>query len=241
MLQVLNNVKFGDVRVLIDGEKELFCASDVAKSLGYRNSNDAIIRHCKGIVKHDIATSQGNQSINFITESDVFRLIVRSKLKEAEEFEKWLFEEVLPSIRKNGGYMVTKESDTEDDIIARGYSLIKDRLEKLQLKMEEDKPKVEFAEMVEESSDSITVGEFSKIIRDEKIDMGRNNLLKWLREKKYIMKDNMPYERYMDWFEVTEKVMKTAFGIKIFPVVMITGKGQIRLANILRKEFSKLD
>lgn len=87
----------------------MFCASDVAKALGYKRPADAVAQHCKGSVKYRIPTNGGSQLTKFIPESDVYRLVVRSELKEAEIFEKWLFEEVLPTIRKTGGIVTNEE------------------------------------------------------------------------------------------------------------------------------------
>ena len=83
-----------------------FVGADVAKSLGYKNGSDALSRHCKkgGIVKHDIPTKSGVQPMNLINEPNLFRLIVSSKLPSAEQFESWIFEQVIPSIRKKGYY-----------------------------------------------------------------------------------------------------------------------------------------
>ena len=109
-IQIFNNPEFGQVRTIIEGEKILFCASDVAKALGYSNYNDAVNKHCRAIVKRDTPISGKIQAINFIPEGDVYRLIIRSKLPSAEKFERWVFDEVLPSIRKNGFYgFATKE------------------------------------------------------------------------------------------------------------------------------------
>lgn len=103
-LRIFDNPEFGQVRtVMIDG-KPYVCASDVAESLGYSNPRDAISRHCKGVVKRDTLTNGGNQEISFIPEGDIYRLIVKSKLPSAERFESWVFDDVLPSIRKHGMY-----------------------------------------------------------------------------------------------------------------------------------------
>ncbi len=108
-IQIFNNSEFGEIRTLEQNGKVLFCGSDVAKALGYSNSRDALIRHCKGVVKHDTPTNGGIQSIRFIPEGDLYRLITHSKLESAEKFESWVFDEVLPSIRKNGSYSMKKD------------------------------------------------------------------------------------------------------------------------------------
>ena len=104
-METFNSKEFGSVRIIEEGSKYLFCAQDVAKSLGYTNFRDAIRRHCKEVVKRDSLTKGGIQSLSYIPEGDVYRLIVHSKLPSAERFEKWVFDEVLPTIRKHCAYM----------------------------------------------------------------------------------------------------------------------------------------
>lgn len=104
------NDHFDNIRTLdIDGEV-WFVALDVAKTLGYSNASDAVLRHCKprGIVKRDILTNSATQSMTLINEPNVYRLIVKSQLPSAERFETWIFEEVIPSIRKNGSYGINR-------------------------------------------------------------------------------------------------------------------------------------
>lgn len=111
-LQVFNNVEFGQVRTIVDGDKILFCASDIAKALGYEKPNNAINTHCKNAtLKQGIITDNlgRKQNANFIPEGDVYRLVVRSKLPTAEKFESWVFDEVLPSIRKTGSYSIKQQ------------------------------------------------------------------------------------------------------------------------------------
>lgn len=104
-LIIFSKDEFGDIRTLVIDGKPYFCASDIAKALGYSNTNDAVSRHCRAIVKHDTPISGKIQQINFIPEGDVYRLIMKSKLPTAEKFESWVMDEVLPTIRKTGGYI----------------------------------------------------------------------------------------------------------------------------------------
>jgi len=106
-------------------------------------------------------------------------------------------------------------------------------------KIEEDKPYTEFAKHVTESSDTVDIGEFAKIVKNENIDIGRNRLFEWLRSNKYLMANNVPYQRYLknEYFKVKEVVKTTAYGIKTFPKTLITGKGQVALVEKLRDEF----
>ncbi len=104
-IEIFNNEEFGRVRIIEENGSFLFCASDVAKALGYSNIRGTIKRHCRGVLKRYTPTSSGVQEISFIPEGDVYRLIVHSKLPSAERFERWVFDEVLPSLRKNGIYI----------------------------------------------------------------------------------------------------------------------------------------
>lgn len=103
-LQVFSNSQFGRVRTVEKNGKVLFCGTDIAKALGYAEPQKAVRTHCRGVSKMDAPTESGIQQMNFISEGDVYRLIVRSRLPAAEEFERWVFDEVLPSIRETGGY-----------------------------------------------------------------------------------------------------------------------------------------
>ena len=104
-IEIFNNSEFGNVRTYYNGEKLLFCGSDVARALGYAIPSKAVNTHCKGVSKMEAPSPGGSQTMLFITEGDVYRLIVRSKLPAAERFEYWLFDEVVPMIRKTGCYM----------------------------------------------------------------------------------------------------------------------------------------
>ena len=109
-IQVFQNSEFGDIRTVTeDGGKVLFCGRDIAAALGYSNTRDALNRHCKGVVKRDTLTPGGEQELSFIPEGDVYRLVCNSKLPTAEKFERWVFDEVLPSLRKHGGYLTPQK------------------------------------------------------------------------------------------------------------------------------------
>lgn len=107
-LQVFENPRFGAIRTLEEGGKVLFCGKDVCAALGYSNTRDALSRHCKGVVKRDTPTQSGIQEMNFIPEGDIYRLAAKSELPGADKFESWIFDDVLPSIRKRGAYISDK-------------------------------------------------------------------------------------------------------------------------------------
>lgn len=191
-LQIFNNEEFGSVRTVeIDG-KPYFSASDVAAALGYSNPRKAIIDHCKGVTKRDTPTTSGVQTINFIPEGDIYRLIVSSKLPSAEKFETWVFDEVIPSIRKTGSYQMPK------NYIEALEALIVSEKEKERLAIENDemKPKADFFDAVADSKDAIEIGQVAKVLDFPGI--GRNRLFALLREKQFLMGNNIPYQKYID-------------------------------------------
>jgi prophage antirepressor-like protein len=167
-LKVFKNSEFGKVRVTINNGIPMFSAIDVAKSLGYSDSDQAIRAHCKKsesiFVLHGDG-KPGGTSMKFIPESDVFRLIMSSKLPEAEKFQDWVFEEVLPSIRKTGGYIETNDNDSDEDILAKAILIAqktienKDkRIKELEDKVSKDAPIVEYTNefLRIEDSDKLT-------------------------------------------------------------------------------------
>lgn len=131
-LQSFNSEEFGDIRTAeIDG-KPYFVGTDVAKALGYNNPRDAVSRHCKGVVKRDTPTSSGIQSMSYINEGDLYRLIMKSKLPSAEKFESWVMDEVLPTIRKTGSYQKPLTTVEQIQVIATGFLDHEERLNRLE-------------------------------------------------------------------------------------------------------------
>lgn len=131
-LKTFNNHDFGEVRTLEENGTVLFSGTDVAKALGYSNPRDALARHCRCVVKRDVPHPQTENKeieMTFIPEGDVYRLIARSKLPGAEQFERWVFDEVLPSIRKNGGYIVGQEAMTAEELMAKALLVAKKTIE----------------------------------------------------------------------------------------------------------------
>lgn len=123
-LMIFKNEEFGQIRTVeIDG-KPYFVGKDIANSLGYSNPRDAISRHCKGVVKHD-SFKEGGQNISLIPEGDMYRLITHSKLESAERFESWVFDEVLPTLRKTGSYEMPKKKPTHKEKLPSVNQMVK--------------------------------------------------------------------------------------------------------------------
>ena len=244
-LQIFKSEQFGEVRTIEENGKVLFCGSDVAKALGYAKPQNAIAAHCKGALKRGILTSGGQQDMLFVTEGDVYRLITHSKLPAAEQFERWVFDEVLPSIRKHGVYATAETAEkllNDPDFMIRTFTALKEEREKnaaLQSKIEQDKPKVLFADAVSTAKTSILVGDLAKLIKQNGYDIGANRLFVWLRENGYLIKRkgadyNMPTQKAMEMghFEVKETTINTPDNsVRITKTTKVTGKGQIYFIN----------
>lgn len=254
-LQIFKNPEFGEIRTLEENGKILFCAADIAKALGYANPNKAVNDHCRAITKRSTPISGKMQGINFIPEGDVYRLITHSKLSAAEKFEKWVFDEVLPTIHKHGAYMTP---DKLEEVLLKPDTLIqlaqnlKAEQEKrmaLEVKMEEQKPKVLFAESVEAAKTSILIGELAKLLKQNGINIGQNRLFEWLRNNGYLIRRqgsdyNMPTQRAMEMglFEIKETTITHSDGhIHVSKTPKVTGKGQVYFVNLFVSGRAKID
>ena len=139
-VMLFENEEFGQLRMIFIDGKQYFMANDVAKALGYSEPKNAIARHCKGALKQSYLTNGGEQEVKVIPEGDVYRLIIRSKLPKAEEFEKWVFDEVLPSIRKTGGYIQETNPYSIKEIVKETiYQVVPEIIKELEDKEERNK------------------------------------------------------------------------------------------------------
>lgn len=262
-VQIFTNKELNaDVRVIrLNGESDdpWFVASDVAKVLDYSETS-VMIRRMDDDETYKIAptliagTSNMSRDITIISESGLYNAILGSKKPEAKKFKKWVTSEVLPSIRKTGGFV------SNDDLFVESYfgglddshkELLKGLLQNVRIeqeknkqlttKIEQDKPLVDFANQVSNSSDCIDVGTFAKVVKDEHIKLGRNKLFAWLRDNKYVRnnKNNEPYQRFIDMglFKVIEQTYKTPYGQQIAFKTLVTPKGQIYFIQKLKDEF----
>ena len=243
-VQIFKNQQFGQIRTVAESGKILFCGSDIARALGYARPNEAVAAHAKGTVKRRTPTNGGEQEMLFITEGDVYRLITHSKLPTAEKFERWVFDEVLPSIRKHGMYATptTIEQMIADPANAiKVFSALKqeqERRKELEATVEHNAPKVLFAEAVQASHDSCLVGQLAKMIRQNGKPIGANRMFTWLRDNGWLCKKgenwNMPTQKAMEagYFEIKETVIANPDGsTRITRTPKVTGKGQIYFIN----------
>lgn len=232
-----------------------FVGKDAALMLGYANTKDAISKHCKGVAKrYPLQTSGGIQEVRLISEPDFYRLVVNSKLPAAQEYERWVFEEVLPSIRRSGAYVATTGEESLEELMARALTAAneaiarqKARLDQQEAKLEQQElqlkiaePKTIFADAVSHSDSCILVGELAKLIRQNGFEIGQNRLWKWMRENGYICKgSNNPTQRAMEQglFRVIERAVADGNGFtRLCLTTKVTGKGQQHFINIFLKK-----
>lgn len=205
-IKVFENDAFGSVRT-IDREGDVwFVGKDVATALGYSNTNDALSRHVDPEDKYQgegVAFPDPHGTLQYptiINESGLYSLVLSSKLPTARQFKRWITKEVIPSIRKTGGYFATPKTYVE---ALRALADAEEEKERLALENEEMKPKAEFYDTVAESSTTFEVGVVAKILN---FGIGRNKLFKFLRNEGILNPDNIPYQQYVDagYFKVVE-------------------------------------
>lgn len=232
--------EFGTIRTVEQDGKVMFCGKDVATALGYANTRKALIDHCKGVTKRDTPTSSGVQSMSFITEGDLYRLIASSKLPSAQKFESWVFDEVLPSVRKQGAYVYSDGTESDDVLMARGLIAAQTIIEKKNAVIEgqrreidEMRPKALFADAVAASDGTCLIGELAKMLRQNGVQVGQNRMFEMLRKDGYLGKAggnrNVPTQRAMEMglFRIKETAVTHSDGhVTINRTPKVTGRGQ---------------
>lgn len=250
-MKIFENSEFGAVRVVDVNGEPWFVARDVASALGYVDTTQAIRMHCekakdfRGVEMTATATP-----MKIIPEEDVYALIFGSHLESAKQFRRWICDEVLPAIRKHGGYLTPaklEEALTDPDTIIRLATNLKAERKKrqaLEAQAAADRPKVVFAESIEVAKTSILVGEMAKLIKQATgYEMGQNRFFDWLRAHGYLHKGgsarNMPTQRCIDagWMEIKEGTRIGSSGeCHITRTPKVTGKGQIYFVNLFREK-----
>lgn len=216
-IQIFENSEFGRVRTIEEDGKILFCGSDVAKALGYANTNKAVNDHCRAITKRSTPISGKMQEVNFIPRGDVYRLITNSKLPSAEKFESWVFDEVIPTIHDHGAYMtpqMIEEAIMNPDMIIKLATALKSEQEKnktlqilnsdLSVKNQIMAPKADY---FDELVDRNLLTNFRETAKQLKVK--EKDFIEFLLERKYIYRDKkgklLPYaDKNNGLFEVKE-------------------------------------
>lgn len=251
-IKVFENNEFGTVRTVEVNREPFFVGKDVSDILGYQNGSRDINRHVDEEDRHKIMLFDGNQDKEtiVINESGLYSLVLSSKLPTAKRFKRWVTSEVLPAIRKTGGYIAGADNMSEAEIMARavliGQRTIEEqkrKIDNLQNEIDVNRPKVLFADAVSASHTSILVGELAKILRGNGCNIGQNRLFERLRNDGYLMKcgtsKNIPTQRAMEMglFEIKEGSYINGNGVNVITkTTKVTGKGQTFFVNKFLRE-----
>jgi len=253
-IKIFNNEKFGDIRIATINDEPLFCLSDLCNAVGLTNPSSVKQRLDSDDVqlldKQDLNYIEGlndswNTKINFVNESGFYDVLLQSSSPNVKPFRKWVTSEVLPTIRKHGGYIATTTHDTPELIMARALQVadatIKNyqfKIESQQKQIEQSAPKVLFADAVSTSDRSVLVAELAKILKQNGVDMGQNRLFVWLRENGYLCSKgdyyNLPTQMAMDLglFEIKKTAINRPDGtVLTTTTTKVTGKGMIYFVN----------
>lgn len=234
-IQLFNSPEFGQIRTITDNDGIYFVGKDVAEILGYSNPRKALIDHVdledKGVTKCD--TPGGVQDVVTINESGLYSLVLSSKLPSAKRFKRWVTSEVLPALRRQGGYMLANANETPEQIMARALKIADEALKRKDAIIEEMKPKALFADAVGASDNTCLVGELAKMLRQNGVDVGANRLFERLRNEgflgKYGSNYNVPTQRSMELglFRIKETAIQHSDGhVTLQRTPKCTGKGQ---------------
>jgi prophage antirepressor-like protein len=232
--QVFDHEMFGSIQIVTIEGKEMFGATQVALALGYKDPNSAVRQHCKseGAVIHPVLTSGGTQQMKFISEGNVYRLIARSKLPGAVAFERWVFDEILPSIRKNGMYVTDSLLDDPELLLKTVTRLAEERRARIvaESRLIEQAPKVEAFDTFISADGLQTMGDVAK-----SLGWGRNRLYAELRDRDILMNGNKPYQRFVnDGYFTVKQTVKGNDEVKFtLPVTMVTARGVAYIERLL--------
>ena len=233
-IQIFNNPEFGSVRAMRDEDgMPLFVAGDVAKILGYGDATH-MTRRLEDDEKalRSVETPGGTQIANVITEPGLYSAILSSRVPNTHAFKRWVTHEVLPAIRREGGYMVARD-ETPELTMARAVLLARSTIDRQRARIAELEPKALFADAVGASNGTCLVGELAKMIRQNGVPMGQNRLFALMREDGYLGKSgsnrNVPTQRSMEMglFRIKETAVTHADGhVTVNRTPKVTGKGQ---------------
>lgn len=250
-LKIFKNSEFGEIRTALVDNEPMFCLSDVCKALEISNAGNVKNRLSeKGIRSVDTLTKGGMQALTYINESNLYKTIFQSRKESAEKFTEWVTGEVLPSIRKNGGYIAGQESLSDDELMAKALLVAQNKIAERdsiiaekQKQIEQMKPKQIFADAVSASHTSILIGDLAKLICQNGIQIGQKRLFEWMRQNGYLIKygasRNMPMQKYIEQglFEIKESSVQNPDGsVRITRTTKVTGKGQVYFVNKFIRE-----
>lgn len=239
-IQVFNNPEFGSIRTLEINGEPYFVAKDVATLLGYQNGSRDVNRHVdeEDRQNYQNGTFDSPRGMTVINESGLYSLILSSKLESAKRFKRWVTSDVLPSIRRSGGYIAGQEQMTDSELMAKALLVAQKQINERNAQIERMKPKEIFADAVAASHTSILIGELAKLLKQNGVETGQRRLFTWMRDNGYLIKGgssrNMPTQKGMELglFEIKETTINNPDGsIRISRTTKVTGKGQQYFIN----------
>ena len=247
-LQIFNSPDFGQIRTIQQNGEPWFVGKDVADILGYQNGSRDVNRHVDEDDRQNYqnGTFESNRGLTIINESGLYSLILSSKMPKAKEFKRWVTSEVIPAIRKTGGYIAGSENMTDAEIMAKAVLVAQStirqrdqRIKELESDVAAAKPKVLFADAVSASDSTILIGDLAKILKQNGYNTGQKRLFQWLRDNGYLIKRqgadyNSPTQRSMELglFRVKETPIIHADGhVTVNKTVKVTPKAPIYFAN----------
>ncbi len=241
-LTIFKSKQYGIIRTMVDKEnkKVVFNATDVAKVLGYAAPAKAICDLCKGVTVLVTPTNGGPQKMKYITQGDIYRLAMRSKRPEAEAFQDWVCDVVLPQIQKTGGYVPHNEDDDEKNILARAYAITLRTLKMREDDIAANRPKVLFAESLLSHNPSISMAQMAKLITQNGHHIGRTQLFQTLREQGFIFKrGTLPIQNYVNQglFELHTSMITVHGRKREVTTTKVTAKGQEYLLRFFRENY----
>ena len=239
-IEIFKNEDFGEIRTISINGEPWFVAKDVCDILGISNPTDALNKSLEDFERARFNLGRQGEA-NIINESAFYTLVLRSRKPIAKPFRIWVTNEVLPSIRKHGMYATEDLLNNPDLLIAMATELKNERKARklAEETIKQQKPLVDFANQVSDTTDLIDMKTMAKLLKDNNINIGRNRLFEFLRMKKILMKDNQPYQQYVDagYFKVNEYTYTNSLGqTKTNRQTFITGKGQLYITKKV-KEF----
>ena len=242
-IMAFENAEFGTIRAVSENGEPWFVAKDVCEALGLSNTTEAL-RNLDADEVSNISNSEvaqnGGRAPRIVSEPGFYKLVMRSRKPEAKAFQRWVTHEVLPAIRRDGGYMAAKPDETPEETMARALRIAdetmrrqRERIESLSGENAELRPKALFADAVAASDGTCLVGELAKMLRQNGVDIGQNRLFGWLRENGWLGKSgcnrNVPTQRAMDMglFRIKETAVTHSDGhVTVTRTPKVTGKGQ---------------
>ena len=247
-IMIFENEEFGKVRSTVINGEPWFVGKDIAKILGYRDTSDALKKHvdAEDKLSRYFADSGQNRLMYVINESGFYSLVLSSKLPTAKKVKRWVTSEVLPTIRKTGGFVDDPDKFADyylpfaDEATKQMFKIQHEYIRQLHSKINKDKPKVDFADQVADTANVIDMGEMAKLANDRGIRIGRNRLFSWLRVMGILMMNNIPYQEYMDrgYFKLKESLYYTDGVYKTRQTTYVTGKGQRYIIDRLLRDYA---